>query len=323
MPRILAALIAFGIIASPAFAQDWPRRPITLVVPFDIGGSVDRLARGLAEFLPRQLGKPVTVVDRPGAAGQIGTTWFLHQPDDGYTLMVTPAMPYLPVNILVTGAKYTLDDFAFINAQWTDYTLLAVPKDKPYQTLADLIDAIKANPGKISVSVTFGSVGQVTTMALLDALGLPPTAVRVVTFDGGGATRTALAGGQVDFSIEQAEGADTIKPLIRPLAVFLDHRVDMFDAPPVNEALQPYHVAVPLLNGSIRALVAPAGFAVRHPQEYATLVAAYHKTLEMPEFKTWLAANRMGDDWAGPDRTREIMQQNFETLRKYQALLKN
>jgi tripartite-type tricarboxylate transporter receptor subunit TctC len=237
--------------------------------------------------------------------------------------MVTPAMPYLPVNILVTGAKYTLDDFAFINAQWTDYTLLAVPNDKPYRTLGDLIDAIKANPGKISVSVTFGSVGQVTTMALLEALGLPSDAVRVVTFDGGGATRMALAGGQVDFSIEQAEGAETIKTLIRPLAVFLDRRVDMFDAPPINEALQRYHVTVPIISGSIRTLVAPEAFRTGHPRDFATLVAAYQKTLDMPEFKAWLATNRMGDDWVGPGRTHELMQANFEALRKYQRFLKN
>jgi tripartite-type tricarboxylate transporter receptor subunit TctC len=310
-------------MAAPACAQDWPRRPITIVVPFDTGGSVDRLARGLAEYMPKQLGRPITVVDRPGAGGQVGTTWFLQQPDDGYTLMVTPATPYLPVNILVTHAKYTMDDFAFINAQWADYTVLAVPKDRPWQTLGELIDAIKAKPGKISVSVTFGSVGQITTMMLLDALGLKPDAVRVVTFDGGGATRTALAGGQVDFSIEQGEGADTIKDMVRPLAVFLDHRVAMFDAPPINEALKPYNITVPILNGSIRVLAAPVGFKTKHPKEFDTLVTAYRKTLEMPEFKAWLAQNQMGDDWTGPDKATEMLKTNFEVLRKYGNLLKN
>jgi putative tricarboxylic transport membrane protein len=319
---MLGALLACAITAS-AHAQDWPRRPITILVPFDTGGSVDRLARGLATYLPKQLGKPVTVVDRPGAGGQVGTTWFLQQPDDGYTLMVTPATPYLPVDILVTGAKYKMSDFTFVNAQWSDYTLLAVPKDRPYKTLGDLIDAIKAAPGKLSVSVTFGSVGHVTTAVLLQTLGLPPNAVRIVTFDGGGATRTALAGGQVDFSIEQAEGAETIKDLIRPLAVFLDHRVEMFDAPPVNEALQPYHVTVPILSGSIRTLVTPAGFRAKHPQDFDRLVEAYHKTLEDPEFKAWLAANRMGDDWTGPDKATEIVNANFEVMRRYQSLLKH
>jgi putative tricarboxylic transport membrane protein len=317
----LAAALLLAIAAS-AHAQDWPKRPITIVVPFDVGGSVDRLARGLANFLPKQLGVPVTVVDRPGAGGQVGTTGFRNQPDDGDTLMVTPATPYLAVNMLVTHARYTLDDFAFVNAQWSDYTVLAVPKDRPYRTAAELVEAIKNQPGKISVSVTFGSVGQVTTMALLDALHLPANAVRSVTFDGGGATRTALAGGQVDFSIEQGEGAETILDLIRPLAVFLDHRVSMFDAPPINEALQSFGVTVPLLSGSIRTFVAPAGFKAKHPKDFATLVEAYRKTLETPEFRDWLAANRMGADWTGPERATELVRSNVETLRKYQHLLK-
>lgn len=319
---MLKLFAIFLALTGAVQAQDWPRRPITLVVPFDTGGSVDRLARGLATFLPKALGKPVTVVDRPGAGGQIGTNWFLSQPDDGYTLMVTPATPYLAVDILVAGARYKLDDFAFINAQWTDYTLLAVPRDRPFQTLGALIEAIRANPGKLSVSVTYGSVGHVTTLVLLQAMGLKPDAVRIVTFDGGGATRQALAGGQVDFSIEQAEGAETIKEFVRPLAVFLDHRVAMFDAPPVNEALKTYGITMPILNGSVRTLVAPAGFRAKHPADYDKLVAAYRRTLENKEFKAWLAGNRMGDDWVGPEKATEMVTTNFDVMRRYQQLLK-
>ena len=321
MFKILAICLAlFGV--TQAQAQDWPKKPITLVVPFDVGGSVDRLARGLATYLPKELGQPVTVVDRPGAGGEIGTNWFLAQPDDGYTLMVTPATPYLAVDILVTGAKYKMSDFAFINAQWTDYTLLAVHKDRPYKTVGELMDAIRANPGKLSVSVTYGSVGHVTVLVMLQAMGLSPDAVRIVTFDGGGPTRQALAGGQVDFSIEQAEGAETIKDFIRPLAVFLDHRVEMFDAPPINEALKPYNMTMPILNGSVRTLVAPVGFKTKHPADYDKLVAAYRRTLELPEFKDWLKHNRMGDDWTGPEKATEMVNTNFEVMRQYHQLLK-
>src|SRR4029077_2079420 len=102
--RAIGLCLVVTAFGRPAAAQEWPKRPLTIVVPFDTGGSVDRLARGLANFLPKALGQPVTVVDRQGAGGQIGTTWFLQQPDDGYTLMVTPATPYLPISILVPGA---------------------------------------------------------------------------------------------------------------------------------------------------------------------------------------------------------------------------
>jgi putative tricarboxylic transport membrane protein len=307
----------------PASAQNWPRRPVTLLAPFDAGGSVDRLARGLAQFMPKELGQPMTVIDRVGAGGQIGTTWFLQQPDDGYTLMVTPATPFIPINILVTGAKYSLDDFTFINGQWTDFTLLVTPKDRPFTSARDLIEAIKARPGKISAGIDFGSVGHITTLALMDALGLGPSGIRLVTFDGAGSMRAALAGGQVDFSIQQGEGGEIVRDFIRPLAVFLDHPVPQFDAPPINEVLKTYGISVPLLNGSMRTLVAPAGFRKKHPQDYETLVAAYRRTLDNPGFQTWLKSNHMDGQWIGTERTTATIRDNFEVLKKYRDLLKN
>ncbi len=111
-------------------------------------------------------------------------------------------------------------------------------------------------------------------MALLDALGLKPDAIRIVTFDGAGAMRTALAGGQVDFNIGQAEGAAVIRDFIRPLAVFLDHRVPEYDVPPINQVLAAYNTSVPLISGSVRTFVFPAAFKAKHPDDYAKFVAA-------------------------------------------------
>jgi tripartite-type tricarboxylate transporter receptor subunit TctC len=319
--RLAVALVA-GLIALPAWADDWPKRPITILVPFDVGGSADRLARGFAEYMPKALGQPMTVVDRAGAGGQIGTTWLTQQPDDGYTVMLTPVTPFLPINILVTGARYKLDDFTFVNAQWTDYAVMVTPKDKPYQTVGDLIDAIKAHPGKLSASTDFGSAGHLTTLALIKALGLGPDSVRVVTFDGAGAMRTALAGGQVDFSITQGEGSDKIRDFVRPLAVFLDHRTELFDAPPINEALKPYNMTVPIISGSVRSFVFRAGFKAKHPEDYDKFVTAYRKTLDDPQFQTWLKNNQMAGDWVGPEKTRAIIQTNFEALKEFKDLLK-
>jgi tripartite-type tricarboxylate transporter receptor subunit TctC len=315
-------LLAFTL-QGKAFAQDYPKRPITIVVPFDAGSSNDRLARGLAQYMAKYLGQPIVVSDKPGGGGQVGTTWLLQQPDDGYTLMLTSASPYIPVNILVTHASYTIDSFAFINALWSDYTILAVAKDRPYQTAADLIAAIKANPGKISAAVDFGSIGHISTLAMLDAMGLKPEALRLVTFDGAGAMRTALAGGQVDFSIMQAQGSDTIKDYIRVLGVFQDHRTPDWDAPPINEALKPAGVTVPLLSGSVRSLVASAAFKTKHPQDFAKVMDAYQKTIADPDFQDWVKKNQMQAEWIGPDRTTDIIKLNFEVLSRYQSLLKS
>jgi tripartite-type tricarboxylate transporter receptor subunit TctC len=309
-------------LAGPAFAQSWPRRPITIVVPFDVGGSADRLARGFARFLPKYLGQPMTVVDRAGASGMIGTTWLLQQPADGYTVMFTPATPFIPINILVTKARYTLDDFTYVNAQWTDYSVMLVAKNRPWKTAAELIDAIKANPGKISTGVDFGSVGHLSMLALLQALGLKPTALRFVTFDGSGAMRTALAGGQVDFYIGQSEANEVIREYVRALAVFREHRMPEHNAPPINEVLKAYNTSVPLIEGSVRTFVIPAAFKVKHPDDYAKFVSAYRNLLNAPDFQKWLKDNQMGGDWVGEERTTQIIRANFEALKKYKDLLK-
>ena len=320
---LLALLISSGAVRVPVEAQAaWPSRPVTLVVPFDPGGSLDRLGRGLAQFMPKYLGQPITVVNRPGAGGQVGATWFLQQPDDGYTLLMDSATPYILVNILVTGAKYTLDDFAFINAQWTDFNILAVPKDRAYKTAKELIDAIKAHPGQLSEAVDFGSVGQITTILMLQQLGLKPDAVRQVTLDGGGPVRTAIVGNQVDFSIVEGQGGIGMGNLIRTLAVFLDRRSSLFDAPPINEVLRGYKTSVPILSGSSRILIAPASFKKKHPQDYDRLVAAYRKTLEDKDFQAWLKDNQMGDDWIGPEKTTAMLKTNLEVLAKYKDLIK-
>lgn len=316
-----AAATTMGGIG-PARADTWPRRPVTILVPFDAGGTADRLARGFTQFMPKYLGQPMTVVDRAGAGGLIGTTWFLQQPADGYTVMLTPATPFIPVNILVTHARYRLEDFTFVNAQWTDYTVLLVPKDRPWRTAGELIEAIRAKPGTITTGVDFGSVGHITTIALLDALGLGPKAVRIVTFDGAGAMRTALAGGQIDFNIGQAEGAAFIRDFIRPLAVFLDHRVSEYDAPTIAEILAPYHCSVPIINGSVRTFVYPAAFKAKHPDDYAKFVAAYRSTLDDPAFRKWLHDNQMAGEWVGEERTEQIIRNNFAALEKYKDLIK-
>jgi tripartite-type tricarboxylate transporter receptor subunit TctC len=295
---------------------------VTIVVGFDAGGSVDRMARGLATHMAKQLGQPMTVVNRPGAGGQVGTTWFLQQPDDGYTFLISPATPYIPTNILVTGAKYTLDDFDFINGQWTDFAFVAAPKQSPHTNFEKLVETIKANPGKLRAGVTFGSVGHVSTLVLLDKLGVGADAVRLVTFDGGGPLRTALAGGQVDFSIVQAEGSETIADFIRPLAVYADERIAGFDAPPINEALKPFKTSVPVLSGSVRTLVAHASFSKKHPQRYERFVATYRATLNAPEYQEWLKQNQIGGEWIGPEKTNQAIRSSFEILSQYKDLLK-
>lgn len=316
-----------GLLAAPAIlrharaAGPWPSKPITMVAPFSVGGATDRLARSYSQFLGPALGQPIVVTNRIGAGGQTGTTWFLAQPDDGHTLLCTAPMPYMGTNILVTHARYTLDSFAFVNNQWNDTPVVLTSKERPYRTFDQLVDAIKKQPGKLSAAATFGSAGQIGTALLMDTLGLPRNAIRLVTFDSGGGVRGALAGNQVDFAIENSEGSETVRDFLRPLAVISDDRVAEWDAPPINEALKPYGVTMPIISGSLRGLVAPAGFKTKHPEDWQKLVDVYQKLLAGPEYTKYLRDNNMGRDWFGPEKSTAQVRQSFEVVQKYKDQL--
>src|SRR3546814_4402662 len=139
--------------------------------------------------------------------------------------------------IIHTGASHTLDDFAFINGQWSDWDIIALNKDKEFKSLGEFMEAVRANPGKHSASVVTGSAGELTAYLLMEAANLPQDAMNVVTYEGGGAARAAVAGGQVDITIVGGEGTEGIRAMIRPLAVVRDDRAEGWDAPPVSEAL--------------------------------------------------------------------------------------
>lgn len=326
MRSLALGALAAAIAAGPGvMAQDidWPERPVTLVVGFGVGGSADRTARALAQFLPEELGQPVTVVNREGAGGQLAATYVLAQPADGYTLLATAISPYLANNIVHQGAPFTLDDFAFINGQWSDWDIIAVNKDRDIETMADMINAIRDNPGEYSVSVVPGSAGQLTTYLLLEAMGLDESALNIVTYESGGAARAAVAGGQVDFTILGGEGSEGIREMIRPLAVVRESPAPGWDAPPVNEALAEVGLEIPVLSGSIRGLAADAQFREDYPERFDKLVAAYEATMQNPEFIAHLEANDIGADWMGPEKTTEVVKRNFEVIQQYKDLFGN
>ncbi|MCQ0972096.1 tripartite tricarboxylate transporter substrate binding protein [Paracoccus sp. TK19116] len=301
---------------------EWPERPITFVVGFGVGGSADRTARALAQFMTDEIGQPISVVNREGAGGQLAAAYVLAQPADGYTLLATSLSPYLANSILNTGADYTLDDFAFINGQWSDHDLIAASAESGISSMAEMITAIKEAPGEHSVSVVTGSAGELSTYILLDAAGIPADDLNIVTYESGGAARSAAAGGQVDFTILGAEGSDAIRDMITPLAVVAEEPLEGWDGVPlVNEALAEADLEIPVVSGSIRGLAASAEFREQHPDRWEKLVSAYERTMQNPDFIAHLEANEIGAEWLGPEKTTARIESNFEILEKYGHLM--
>ena len=145
--RTLLTASAAATIASPALAQSYPRRAVQLIVAFPAGGSTDVGARILAAAAEKDLGQPITVVNKGGAGGQLGFTEIARARPDGYTLGFLN-LPGLNTIILDPERKaaFNIDSFIPIVNQVLDPGLIWVKGDSPYKTLADLIDAAPAPP---------------------------------------------------------------------------------------------------------------------------------------------------------------------------------
>lgn len=303
-------------------ADQWPDRPVTFVVGFGVAGSADRTARGLATFMADELGQPIKVVNMPGAGSQLAATFVLNQPADGYTVLATSISPYLANSIIQGGAKYKLDDFAYINGQWSDWDIILMNKDRPYKTLAEFLEAVRKEPKKHSVSVVPNSSGHLHAMLLTDTVGIPRDALNIVTYESGGAGRAAVAGGQVDITIQAGEGSEGIREFTRPLAVIRDDRTADWDAPTIDEALKPLGVTMPQLNGSVRGLAVRKEVKAQHPDRWQKLVDAYKKTLAKKDVQKFFKESAIGAEWIGPEKTTQIVQRNYEILLKYKDLVK-
>ncbi len=318
-----AAILGGGLAATSAVAQDsWPTQDdqISIVVPFNTGGSTDRLARSIAQHLSDHLnGAPVTVVNRPGASGAVGSAWFLQQPDDGSTFLVTHAVPYLANNILLTDLPLEWSEFEFINIQWPQTSLLFVGKDQPYETAPELFEAIRENPGEISASVLQGSGGHLQLLLMMDALDIPRENVRWITYEGGGPQRSAVAGGNVTFTLTSARGSAGIADMITPLAINTEDGHSAFpDVPHLNTVLEEeYGVTVPAVGDTYATLIGHKSFEENYPERYAAFVNAYREMVQSEEYQEAASEGSLGHVWTGPERSKEILDEGFETMEQY------
>ncbi len=156
---------------------------------------------------------------------------------------------------------------------------------------------------------------------LLKNSGIPAENLNLVTYNSGGKARSAAAGGQVDFIAISAEGCEGIREFLNPLAVVLDEPSEDWDAPAVNEALKPLGVTVPVLPGSIRGFAVKAEVKEKYPERFQKLVDAFQEILSDEGVKKFLKGNKIGSDFIGPEKTQELMRENFEIFNQYKGLM--
>lgn len=321
MIQRLTVCCAALLMLVPSVQAAYPEKPINLVVGFGVGGSADRMTRSVSSFLSDKLDQAVRVVNKKGAGTMLAANYVLKAPADGYTVFASTFAPYMANTIIHGGAKYKIDDFAFVNAQWFDFDLIATNKDKPYKSLTELLTTIKENPGKVSAAVVQGSAGHLMVNLLLKNSGIPQKSLNLVTYNSGGKARSAAAGGQVDFIAISAEGCEGIREFLRPLAVVLDEPSKSWDAPIVNEALKPLGVTVPVLPGSIRGFAVKAEVKEKYPERFQALVSAFQDIMADKGVKKFLKGNKIGSEFTGPDKMQQLMRENYEIFNQYKGLM--
>lgn len=235
--RSAMALMLATAAAPHARAQDWPARPIRLVVNFPPGGAADQLARALAQPLQESLGQPVTVENRGGAGGNLGADAVAKSPADGHHLLFSsggtlsvnphlyPKMPFDPARDLVPVA-----------AAARVLVFLVVRADSPVQDFAGLLADLKANPGRR----TYGSPGNGSSPHLAGEMMKSMAGVFAVhiPYRGAAPALTDLLGRQVDYLFDPGIAVPHIRAgRLRLLAVGSATRSPLFpDAPTLAEA---------------------------------------------------------------------------------------
>jgi tripartite-type tricarboxylate transporter receptor subunit TctC len=244
-PRSFAALLAALVLASPAPAQDYPARPITLVVPFPAGGGNDALARIVAEKMSKPLGQQVVVENRAGAGGTIGTRAVAKAAPDGYTILLSYTGTLAINPSLYANAGYDpRKDFAPIGLIGYLPSVLVVHPSLPVRTTGELIAYAKANPGKVNYAFVPSTVGHITTELFARSAGIELTNI---PYKGNGNALGDLLGGHVSMMfISMLPIIGNVKAgTLRALAVTSAERSALLpDVPPISESGLPGFSAV-------------------------------------------------------------------------------
>jgi tripartite-type tricarboxylate transporter receptor subunit TctC len=276
MRSILAALAL--LVAMPATAQDYPSRPVKIVVSYAPGGSNDVVARVVAPELQKELGQSFVVENRAGASGTIGADAVAKSPADGYTLFMGAGAHALAPSLYKKLPYDLVKDFAPVSLAATSTYVLVLNPSVPAKTLPELIALLKSRPGQLN----YASAGKGTPLHLAAELFKSKTGTDIVHVPYGGDTPALndLLAGTVQLSfMSVASTAPQIRAgKLRALAVTSAQRSDALpDLPTLSElGVEGYDV------GTWWGLLAPAGTP---DAIVGKLNAAMRKAVALPEVK--------------------------------------
>lgn len=215
---VAATALLAGPVATPALAQSFPSKPISLIIPFPPGGATDTQFRALASAASKALGQPIVVQNKAGVGGTLGpVTMARTAAPDGYTVAVLPGTLYRLPHLLNSADWDPVKDFTYVIGVTAYSFAVLVSADSPWKSLKELLAEAKARPEQLSYgTVGMGSTGHIAMSRLLKAADVR---MNFVPFKGAAEEHLALMGGHLQLVGDAGWGAMANSGKLRPLAV--------------------------------------------------------------------------------------------------------
>lgn len=289
-----AAAILIGTLAPIAAIADFPERDIRVVVPWGAGGGTDGIVRKITSLAEQQFDDASLYVENiEGGVSATGIGEVMAAKPDGYTIgtLTYDSIVTIPWQDMLPS--YKMDKLKLFARITSEPDALIVDADSDYESLQDVIDAAKADPGQVRVAVQ--NLGGRVHLTLLQLQDLTGAEFKIVSYPGGAAPqKEAILSDEVDIALTSlGDFANLIADdTVRGVVEFSNTRNPTYDVPTAEEE------GVDLQNGSFIVLAAPAGT----PDEaIAALEAAYKTAFDSDEFQNWVAEVGVTPDWLGQD----------------------
>lgn len=306
----VSCVAMLGLSGSAVAQENYPDRPVQMIVAYSAGGGTDIAARTLAPFIGKYLNGNVAVVNKPGAGGEVGFTEIAQAKPDGYTIgfINTPNLVTIPIQ---RKTRYELESFTPVSNVVYDPGGVQVRPDSDIKSVAELVAYAKANPNAVTYGTTgIGSDDHLAILALERQAGVKMTHV---PFPGSSAVRSALLGGHITLGVfNMGEAVAMLKEnQVRSLGQMGETRWEMaLEVPTFQEQ------GFDIVQGSSRGIAAPAGVPDAIIQK---LASAVQKAIADPEFQKKAAEQALPLDSSGPKAYSEML---YKTREGYVELWK-
>jgi tripartite-type tricarboxylate transporter receptor subunit TctC len=307
---VLLSIIASAILAAPltAFAQQFPSRDMTFIVPFNPGGSSDPLSRAFAAQLEKQLKANINVENRPGGSATIGTNMVVKAEPSGHTIGLGDSAALIYQPMVNQNLEYkTPDDYTVLTKLADVPAILVVKPDAKWNTFEEFLTDVRANPGKIRVGVSgVRSIADLVTQQLNRAADVD---IATVPFTGGGGEALiAVMGGRIEGAM--GYGGNTIAQIkagkLKPLAVFTPGKY-----PPLPDVISVPDAGFKAYIPASYTIIAPKGL----PKDVLDKLAqASRDAIASPEMQEFADKNGFVIDPKDPDAAKAELEEFSKEL---------